>query len=141
MWIPPFIWPYLWSPPMILSGYDHVLNQNGYDHYTNACDHTKCDHILWSYKDVNEIMGSDHENTWLILSCALVSRLWGLCNETMPGDQNSSFLPAFSTCPSITQLLPFAWQDFAKFAYLSKALYKYIYLKMSIKSNIFFDKS
>jgi hypothetical protein len=46
----------------------------------------------------------------------------------MPGDQNSSFLPAFSTCPSITQLLPFAWQDFAKFAYLSKALYKYIYI-------------
>ena len=89
----------------------------------------KCDHILWSYKDVNE-------NTWLI--CHETYEQILRCLQLSAGDQNSSFLLAFSTCP---QLLPSARQDFAKFAYLSKALYKYIYLKMSIKSNIFFDKS
>ena len=124
-----FYHTYLWSP-MILSGYDqcNIPNQNNCDHYTNACDHTKCDHILWSYNDVNKTIGScRHKKIRQILSCSLVT---GFRNEVI-------IKLVFPSCffYSTLHYSAFAlfWQYFAKFAYLSKALYKYIYLRMSIK--------
>ena len=70
MGIQPFTWydsAYLWSP-MIVSGFDHISWVKIIAIITHVII-KKCDHILWSYKDVNKITGSDHRNTWLILSC------------------------------------------------------------------------
>ena len=83
----PFIWNYLVSvlqPHILVISYDIARIWSLYPEskqlrslHKRMWSYKKCDHILWSYTDVNKIIGScRHEKTWQFLSCWLVNGFW-----------------------------------------------------------------
>ena len=84
----PFIWNYLVSvllPHILVISYDIVVriwplypeSKQLRSLHKRMWSYKKCDHILWSYTDVNKIIGScRHEKTWQFLSCWLVNGFW-----------------------------------------------------------------